>query len=487
MIWIARKSQCITIVTLLFAVSALVGCAHKAPTQRAAPPNVPTQFRHTPPWKTAAPNDAVVRGPWWEMFQDPTLNRLETQAAANSPRLEAAAARLRQALATADIAQGGTLPQADVAAETGRYGASGNRPDQPSKRPGNVAYASGRFRVPLQASYELDLFGRIGLIRELNAERIAASGAAYRTILLSLQAELAQRYFSLRATDAETRIFQQALDLRRKSRDIVQARREHGLASKLDLLRLETELAATEAEATALQRRRAELEHQIAVLVGEPPEAFRVDANDVRVEPPAIPVGVPAELLERRPDIAEAQRQMAARNAEIGVARLALFPAIRLTAAAGLESFELTDLVRRDSAIWSVGAALLQPLFDGGRTKAGIRRAQAQYDEAFAQYKERLLVAFQEVESSLAALTSLAAQRAQQQRAAAHAAEAEQLARARYQSGVLNLIDFLETQRSRLQAERQLIGTQHLQALSAVGLIRSLGGGWENPPPKPPA
>lgn len=477
--FVCRETYAIVLRAIVPLLLVLSACAPKAPAIKSTAPEIPAQFRHAGPWKVAMPNDEVVRGPWWEVFGDATLNRLEQQAAANSPRLEAAAARLRQVIATGDIAIAGSQPQLEAGVDLGRYEASGNRPDQPSKRAGNVAYAGGRIRIPLQASYELDLFGRLGLYREINSERIAAMRASYRSVLLSLQAELAQRYFTLRAADAERRIFRQALELRRKSRNIVQARRENGLASKLDFMRVEAELAATEAEATAQERRRTELEHQIAVLVGELPERFRLDAGELNIEPPVLPVGLPAQLLERRPDIAEAQRQLAARNAEIGLARLAMFPAIRLTAAVGLESFDLASLLQRDSLIWSIGAALLQPLLDGGRTKAGVRRTQAQYEEGFAQYKERLLVAFQEVESALAALTSLSEQRAQQQHAARYAADAEELAHARYQSGVLGLFDFIETQRSRLQAERQLLAVKHLQLLSCVGLIRALGGGWE--------
>ncbi len=461
----------------------LTACALNAPTPPTKAIEAPKDFRHMGPWIIANPDDAALRGAWWELFSDPTLNRLEQQAAASSPRLEAAAARLQQAFALATATAAGTQPQLDIGLEGGRYAASGNRPDQPSKRPGNEPYVSGRFRLPLQASYELDLWGRLSLYRQLNDERIAASTAAYRSVLLSLQAELAQRYFALRAAEAERRLLVEAIELRQKSRDIVQARRAQGLASKLDLSRAEAELAATQAEGSAQRRRRDELEHQISVLIGELPEQFHLSVGKLS-EPPLIPVGMPAQLLQRRPDVAEAQRQLAARNAEIGLARLAMFPAVRLTAGAGFESSELTDLLRRDSVIWSLGAGLLQPLLDGGRAKAVLERTQAQYVEAFAQYRERLLVAFQEVETTLSALSTLAEQRGQQQVAVDHAATAEQLARARYQSGVLALFDYIETQRARLQTERQLLAIRQLQLLSSVTLVRSLGGSWSLEPPK---
>ena len=245
-----------------------------------------------------------------------------------------------------------------------------------------------------------------------------------------------------------------------------------------EFVRVETEVAATQAEAQAAIRRRDDLRHALALLTGAPPGPFEIDAAPFVQQPPAIPVGMPADLLERRPDIADAERQLAARTADIGFAQAAWFPSIKLTGTFGFESNQLSALLDRESMIWSIGTSLSQTIFDGGRIRANIERARAAHAEYLAEYRERLLVAFKEVETALAALRILDLQHENQARAVASAERAEQLATARYKSGLVNVLELIDAQRTRLQVERTRLQIRQQQMLASVALIRALGGGW---------
>jgi multidrug efflux system outer membrane protein len=308
---------------------------------------------------------------------------------------------------------------------------------------------------------------------------VAASEAAYANVLLGLEGEVAQNYFLLRTAEEEVRILQDNLELRRRARDLVAAKVRNGLAGPLDLARVETEVSFTEADLQVVGRRRAELEHALAVLVGEAPERFALEQGSLAAVPPVVPVGLPADLLERRPDVAEAERLLAARNAEIGIAQAAFFPAIRLTGAIGYESAELSDLLDGDSLIWSMAAGLVQPLFDGGRLRANRERAEAAFRENLALYRERLLVAFREVEDALAALRYLDDQHGSIDAAVASAQRAEQLAQARYRAGLVTVLEVVDAQRTRLLAERQRAAVLNQQLLASVALVKALGGGWQ--------
>ena len=439
---------------------------------------LPPQYVESGPWKEAAPSDEVIRGNWWKIYEDPALNRLEDQAGSASPRVQAAAARVDQARAVLGFNQASRYPVVTFAPSGQRMRVSGNRVDQPDKLPGEFAYMSNDFQLPLYASYEIDLWGKISRIEESASRRMEASIANYHGVLLTLQADLAQTYFQLRATDEELVLLASGITLRERARDLVASRKRGGLASELDLARVETELAVTQSEAQAAQRHRNELLHAIAVLTGSAPGAFELNVEPFVPRPPAIPVGMPADLLERRPDIAEAERLLAARNAEIGIAQAALFPSIKLTGALGFESNDLSALLNRESQIWTLGAALTQPLFDGGRLRSNIDRARAIHAENLAEYRERLLVAFKEVETALAALRVLDLQHESQMRALNSATRAEQLATARYKSGLVNVLELVDAQRTRLQVERVRLQIRQQQMLASVTLIRALGGGW---------
>ena len=439
---------------------------------------LPSAYIEAGPWKEAAPSDEVIRGRWWEIYGDPVLNRLEEQARVSSPRIQAAAARVEQARAVLGFSEAARYPTLDFAPDASRYRVSGNRPDQPEKIAGNHAYTTNRFRMPLYASYEIDLWGKISRIEESASRRMEASVAAYHVVLLTLQSDLAQTYFQLRAADEEIVLLGRGIELRERARDLVGSRKRGGIASELDLARVETELAATQSEAQAALRRRSDLQHALALLTGAAPGPFALEVEPFVPQPPVIPVGMPADLLERRPDVAEAERLLSARNADIGVAQAALFPSIKLTGALGFESAELTDLLNRDSQIWLLGASLTQPLFDGGRLRSNVDRARAIYAENLANYRERLLVAFNEVETALFALRILDLQHESQLRAGNAAQHAEQLATARYKTGLVNVLELVDAQRTRLQVERGRLAVRQQQMLASVTLIRALGGGW---------
>ncbi|MCC7549241.1 MAG: efflux transporter outer membrane subunit [Burkholderiales bacterium] len=461
-------------------IAVLLGaCAAAGPDYRRPEVGLPQAFKEAGPWRQADPRDDIARGAWWEAFRDPVLNALQARAQAGNLRLQAAAARVQQARALSGLADAGALPVVELAPDAARYRVSENRPDQPSKVPGNEAYTTDRFRLPLYASYEVDLWGRIARLREGAQARLEASQAAYHTVLLTLQGEVAQTYFSVRAMEDEARILADNLEARRRSHAIVDARRRSGLATEFDVLRVETELSLTQSELQAARRRRTELEHALAVLMGEAPEAFRLEDAPAKAALPVVPFGLPSDLLERRPDVAEAERLLAARNADIGVANAAFFPSIRLTGSVGFESADLSDLLRADSFIWGVAGGLVQPLFDGGRLRANRDRVEAAWQENLAGYRERLLVAFREVDDALAALRYLDAQHEALSRASAGARRAEQLAQARYRAGLVTVLEVVDAQRSRLQAERQYNAVWNQQLLASVALVKALGGGWE--------
>jgi multidrug efflux system outer membrane protein len=458
----------------------LFGCSKSGPDYKRPEQKTPEAFSSAGPWKEAAPQDTIAKGAWWEIFGDPVLNELEATAVKQSLDLRAAAARVEQAQAIAGISGTFLNPTVGLSASTSRYAVSGNRPDQPNKVAGDLPYTATDNRVPLYASYELDMWGRMRRLSEAADAQFEASVAAFYTILLTLQGEVAQTYFQLRANEEIERILRENITLRRQGKEIVAARVRNGLSSELDLARVEAELATTEGDVQAVAKTRTELTNRLAVLTGSPPERFKVEPRPFAFEIPALPVGLPSDLLQRRPDIADAERRLAARNAEIGVAKSAYFPSITLTGAVGFQSSELGDLLSRDSQIWSVGINVFQPIFNSGRIGFDVKRAEAAYAEGLAVYQGRILQAFQEVESSLSGLKYLDDQARFQTSAVQHAQKATSLATKRYQGGLVSLLDVIDAQRTSLQAERQAVQVTTTQLLSTVALVKALGGGWES-------
>lgn len=452
-----------------------VGPDYKRPETENAAVYKATQQGH---WKTGKPLDQLPKGKWWEIFGDPELNRLETHAQTSNQNLKAAFAVMNQARAIARVSQSEFYPNLNLNPSYRRERFS------PNQEPDFGALTANTIRMPLDLSYEIDLWGRVRRGFESTQAEAAAETAAFHHILLTLQADVALNYFSLRSLDAEIDVIHRTIKLRQDQLGIVSNRFEIGLGNELDVARAEADLAGTEAELALLQRRRVQLENALALLVGESPSEFSLtfptDTLDgLNNQVPQIPPGLPSDLLERRPDIAEAERRLAADNARIGIAKASFFPAVSLTASGGVLSADVQDLFTWDSRIWSFGPALSLPLFAGGRNAANLNRARAQYEESVARYRQQILLAFGEVENALADITLLKQQRDAQERAFTSARRAYDLALENFSAGLINYLDVIDAGRAALVNHRiniQLTGERYM---ATVQLIKALGGGWE--------
>jgi multidrug efflux system outer membrane protein len=430
-------------------------------------------------WKLAQPAEAQPRGQWWLAFHDPELSALIDQASAANASLTVAAARVKQARALAGLAESDRSIQvgAGIGAQRSRASAlSLGLPDGTAVAPGAA------YQARLTASYEVDLFGRVGAGVSAAQADASASEATYKSVLLALQADVAQTYFRIRATDAELATLNDSVDLRVQSVKVNQSRFDNGDIGEFDLVRAKAELAAARAEAIGLQRQRVQLEHALAVLLGKPAAAFATGANPLLETTllPSIPAGLPSKLLERRPDVTAAQRAMVASNARIGLARSAMFPALSLSAVGGGESDALSNVLKWSSRSWLLGALMSMPIIDGGRNKANIARSEAVLEESVAAYRQNVLVAFAEVEDNLAGLRILAGQSEQVEAGVVLARRSADLAQKLYQAGRSSYLDLLDAQRNLAGVERNAAQLRGNQAVTTVALIRSLGGGWEN-------
>ncbi|PRC90717.1 efflux transporter outer membrane subunit [Solimicrobium silvestre] len=430
-------------------------------------------------WQLAHPAEIQQRGQWWLVFNDPALNQLIADATSANANLAVAAARVKQARAIAGIAEADRIPQVGLLAGGQRERASPlslNLPQGTAVSPANI------YQANLSASYEIDLFGRVA--SEVNAARAdaAASEATYRSVLLSLQADVAQTYFKLRETDAELDTLNQTVKLREESVHVNQRRYDLGDLGEFDLTRAKTELLTARAEAIGLQRQRVTNEHALAVLLGKPASEFTAEVHPLEeyVQLPLIPAGLPSALLERRPDIVSAQRVMEASNARTGVAKAAMFPALNLNAGVGGLANTMPDVFKWTNGSWLLGALLSMPVIDGGRNKAAVTRSEAVSEESVATYRQSVLVAFAEVEDNLAGLRILAGQAEQIDAAVLSARRSAELAQKLYAAGRSSYLDLLDAQRNLATVERNAVQLRGSRAVTTVALIRALGGGWDN-------
>lgn len=460
---------------LLGALVLAAGCS-VGPDYVRPPASAPAGWKEEGPWKAAAPRDAIAKGAWWEIFGDPFLSELEAKADQANPDLRAAVARVSQARAIARISEADFYPTISLDPTVTRERFSANRAVQPGSPV--VGFTANDFRVPLDLSYEVDLWGRVRRSIEASTALAEANVASYETVRLTLHADVASVYFALRAIDSDRSVLLRTLALRRESLRLAQARLRLGVGNDLDVSRAETELTTTEAESIGLEKRRAEVEHALATLTGRAPAELSIPNRPLDLQPPAIPAGLPSELLERRPDVAEAERRMAAGNAAIGIAAAAYYPALSLTGTAGYESGDLRHLFDWESRIWSLGAALAAPLFKGGRVDASVDLARARYEENVALYRSRLLVAFQEVEDGLSTLRILADQSQAQARAVASSRKTADLTTTRYNAGLVSYFEVVDAERTVLQTERDATLIQGQRLVASVFLIKALGGGW---------
>jgi multidrug efflux system outer membrane protein len=464
--------------TPLLAALLTAGCA--APAFQQPTVETPAGFKEAAEngeWKIAQPSEAQARGEWWKAFNDPALDRLVDGAAFANQNLAAAAARVKQARALAGVAQADRIPQVGLQAGAQRGRASPvslNLPAETVVAPANV------FQASLGASYEVDLFGRVASSVNAAQADAEASQAMYRSVLLAVQADVAQTYFRLRASDAELGLLREMVRMRGENVRITQRRFDLGDIGELDLARAKTELATTSSDAIALERQRAQLEHALAILLGRPVAFFEAGSNPLLASTnmPTIPAGLPSALLERRPDIAAAQRAMVAANARIGIAKAARFPVLALTGAGGGESAGLSDLFNWSSRSWLLGAVMSLPLIDGGRGRNNVVRSEAVLEETVATYRQDVLTAFAEVEDNLVGLRTLGGQANAIDDAVVSAQRSAELADKLYRSGRTSYLDLLDAQRNLANAQRTAVQLRGARASTTVALIRSLGGGW---------
>jgi outer membrane protein, multidrug efflux system len=470
---------------VLLALGFLAGCS-LAPKLEQPEVDVPAQYKALGPdeprgeWQPAQPADAVPRGEWWKVFNDPTLEELESQAIAANQTLKIAAARLAQSRAVVGVVNAERYPRVDAGFGPSRIkqtGVSLGLPQGTDIPPYTV------WRGQLTASWEVDLFGRISDSVAAARSDADAAAALYGATMLAVQADVAQAYFGLRQTDDELRVLRDTVTSRQETLRLVQRRFDAGDISELDLAQAKTELGLAQTQVFGLERQRAQLENGLAVLLGKAPASFSLASAPLPTALPSIPPGLPSTLLERRPDVAAASRTMAASNARIGVAKAAFFPVLRITGLAGYESNDLSELFQWSSRTWALGpiagTILSMPIFDGGRNQANLDRSYAVLEESVGAYRQTVLGAFAEVEDNLVALRTLAGQAEATRESVESATRALRIAETRYKAGATSYLQVVDGQRTLLVVQRLDVQIRGARAASTVALIRALGGGWD--------
>lgn len=457
----------------------LQGCSFAPPYHVPSSPAPPGEYRESRDWKTAQPSDAAPRGSWWTVFDDPPLNALEAQAQGANQTLKAAFARLQQARADTRIARADLFPQLSATATATRGRASTNSPTYTQGSPTE----GDDFVLEADLSYEVDLWGRVR--NEVAAARATqqASAADLASLNLSIQAELATDYFGLRSFDTQVMLLDKTVADYRTSLELVQTLFDGGAAALSDVAQAKAQLFGAQTQAADIRLMRVQLEHAIAVLVGENPSSFVMPVNPLAqtVEPPPIDAGLPSALLERRPDVAEAERRVAAANSQIGEARAAYFPQFILSGTAGYDSVTSKNWIQAPSLFWSIGPKVTLPLFEGGRLVAQTDKAKAVYAEQVAAYRNTVLTAYQDVEDNLAALKQLEHESESQAQSVAALSTALEQAQERYDAGIVTFLEVSSTETAALQARLSAINIRTRRLNAAVLLVKALGGGWREP------
>jgi multidrug efflux system outer membrane protein len=457
------------------------GCA-VGPDYHKPPADVPPAWQPETPWREAAPNDGALKGDWWRLFQDDTLNPLVDRGLAGNQDLRVAAARLDQARAQLTVAAADLYPSVSLSAAAARAKSSANRPLAAYAVP-NQSTVQNNFELGPTVNYEADLFGRVR--REVEGARASAQQAEadFENTRLLLTAQLVTDYFAMRELDAELAVVRHSLELQRDALGFITSRHDLGFATGLDLAQQQALVDASATQLELLDYQRAQYEHAIATLVGTPAPGFAIPAALATSSLPAIPVGLPSDLLQRRPDVASAERAMAAANARIGVARAAYYPSIVLGGGfgepnAGWQSNALATLFAAPSRLWSLGLSATQTLFDAGKTRANVRFATADYTAAVATYRQTVLTAMEEVENGITGLASLDRAVTQADASVSSAQEAFDIATARYKGGVDTYLEMITAQQVLLGNQRQAVQVRGQQFATAVYLVKALGGGW---------
>lgn len=429
-----------------------------------------------PNWQPATPADTTIRGDWWTLFQDPELNTLEVKVVAQNESLLSYAARFAEARAQIGINNSTLFPTIGTAPTVSGLRDSAGRPYFNSA---NVNNGVADLQLPLTFNYEIDLWGRLHRGVNIAKEEAQASAADLQTAQLSLQAELAMDYFELRSADAQTRLLDDTVKDYREALRITTNRFEGGVVAESDVFQARTQLQTAIVQQADIAVQRARYEHAIAVLIGQPPNSFSLAAAPLKAQPPAIPLSLPSQLLERRPDIAAAERRTAEANERIGIARAAYFPTLSFSLATGIEAASLTNFFRASNIVYALGPTLGETFFDAGRRRSVSAQALAGFDASSADYRQTTLTAFQQVEDNLAALRILA-QEAEQQRQATEAAQgAQRIFNNRYVGGIDTYLQVVTAQNTALQNERNDIDIMRRRMDASVLLIKALGGGWD--------
>ncbi|QBB71432.1 efflux transporter outer membrane subunit [Pseudolysobacter antarcticus] len=456
-------------------ISTLAGCSF-APTYKTPVVEIPSAFKEAQEWQTATPADQIKRGEWWLAYGDKLLDELEAKVDIANPNLAAAADRYAQARTLVTQAQAARLPLVNAGALSTNNRQSDHRPLRSSSQPDEY----GNNDIGMQISYELDLWGRVRNQVAVNEANAQASAADLESVRLSLHAELATDYIALRGFDAEHKLLLDTLDAYARALKVTANRHSGGIGSGLDEARAQTQLDNAKAQISDVATRRALLEHAIASLTGMPASEFSISLQPDILQLPIIPTGLPSTLLQRRPDIAAAERRTAASNQQIGIARAAFFPSITLNAQGGYQNTGGNTWLSAPNTYWSLGPGLLLNLFDGGRRRAEVERARLALDESSQRYRAEVLNAFQQVEDNLALLDLLAKESSDENAATVSATHTLDLAQNRYDNGAVSYLEVIESQTAALQAQRTALSIRTRQLQSSVGLIKAIGGGWSS-------
>jgi NodT family efflux transporter outer membrane factor (OMF) lipoprotein len=433
----------------------------------------PDAFKETKDWKFARPNDSEIRGKWWEMYNDPQLNTLEDRLNTANQNIALADANFRAARALVKESRSQYFPTVTTSPSI-----IASRQSSATRSNFSAGRVNVNYTLPFDATWEPDFWGRIRNTVIASASEAQASAADLQNVRLTVEAELAFDYYQLRALDAEERLLQTTIAAYQQQLELTRVRFQTGIVSDEDVAQAETQLKTTQAQATDLGVARAQFEHAIAVLTGQPASTFSLPDSPLNAQPPAVPVGLPSQLLERRPDIAAAERRVAEANAEIGVTKAAFYPSLTLSAAGGFESTSIASWFTWPARFFSLGPTLSQTLFDKGRRRAATEVSLAQYDATVASYRQAVLTSFQEVEDNLAALRILSRELEEQNDAVASAQRALSVATERYKSGIDSYLNVITAQATLLTNQRTAVNLQMQQMTASVELIKALGGGW---------
>jgi|SRR5579871_1672421 len=447
-----------------FLLLCMVGPQYRRPTSPVSP-----AFKEEPPtgWKEAQPADGAIRGEWWKAYNDPGLDALEAQVSISNQNVLAAEAQFREAKAAIRVARGALFPTVTKAPFVTRSGH------------GAVSGANRLYSIPVDLVYQIDVWGAIRRGVAANSFTAQASAAELENARLLYQAELAADYFHLQGLDGDRTLLDETVSSYEQNVQLTQNRYDGGVASRGDVALAQTQLETARAQLVELGIQRAKFEHAIAVLMGKPPSDLSIPAVPNQSLPPASLIGLPSSLLERRPDIAAAERQVAAANEQIGIAKAALYPSLTLTASAGLQTTSIVDLLTWPSRFWSVGPQLAQTLFDAGKRRAQVRMSKAAYDATVANYRQTVLTGFQQVEDSLAELRILSQEAETVDRAVKFAQQSLQISTDQYRGGLTNYLQVITAQTSALQNQLSAVDILARRKVVSVSLIQALGGGWD--------